>query len=186
MADVARTRDSARLVRLGGAAGLAGGLAWVVKGAFILAVDEQPPLTFEVAMPLLGASLLGVAHVTVPTSRRRTVVVALGSLALVSGLVALVSELLGESWDPSIAVSALALLMGQLCLVGVTLAPAPLTFWTGVATLPALMVGGVLAESDERLLEIPLVCLGLAWMLVGWVTLRRQAADSGGGTIATW
>ena len=41
-------------------------------------------------------------------------------------------------------------------------------FWTGAGTLPALAVGGALAEIDERLLEIPLVCVGLAWMRVGW------------------
>ncbi len=175
MADIAapRTTGSASLIRIGGAAGLAGGLAWVVKGVVILAVDEQPPLTFEVAMPLFGFCLLGVAHLTLPTSRRRTVIVALAWLAVVSGLVALMSELIGGSWDPSITVSALALLMGQVCLARITPAPAPLTFWVGVATLPALLVGGMLAEADERLLEIPLVCLGLAWMLVGWMTLRR-------------
>ena len=44
-----RTSGSARLIRIGGAAGLAGGLAWVIKGVAILAVDDQPPLAFEVA-----------------------------------------------------------------------------------------------------------------------------------------
>lgn len=93
-----------------------------------------------------------------------------------TGLVALTGELLGEeSLDPFIAASALALLTGQLCLLGVRPAPAPLTFWTGVGTVPALLVGGVLAEVDERLLEIPLLCLGLAWTSIGLMTLRRSA-----------
>ena len=170
-----RTSGSARLIRIGGAAGLAGGLAWVIKGVAILAVDDQPPLAFEVALPLFGLSLLGVAHLTLQRMRR-TVVVALAWLAVVTGLLALVSELLDKGWDASIAASSLALLIGQLTLDRSGRAPAPLTFWIGVGTLPALAVGGVLAEIDERLLEIPLVCVGLAWMLVGWVTLRNRDA----------
>ena len=170
-----RTSGSARLIWIGGAAGLAGGLAWVIKGVAILAVDEQPPLAFEVALPLFGLSLVGVALLT-SCGIRRTIVVGLAWLAVVSGLVALMSDLLDKGWDESIAASSLALLIGQLALPRSGRAPAPLTFWTGVSTLPALAVGGALAEIDERLLEIPLVCVGLAWMLVGWVTLRNRDA----------
>ena len=107
---------------------------------------------------------------------RRRVVVAMAWLAVVTGLVAVVSELLDKGWDASIAVASLALLIGQLTLERSGRAPGPLTFWIGVGTLPALAVGGALAEIDERLLEIPLVCLVLAWMLVGWVTLRNRDA----------
>jgi hypothetical protein len=170
-----RTSGSVRLIRIGGAAGLAGGLAWVIKGGAILAADDQPPLMFDVALPLFGLSLLGVAHLTL-RQVRRTVVAALAWLAVGTGLVALMSELLDRGWDASIAASSLALLIGQLTLARTGRAPAPLTFWIGVGTLPALAVGGALAEIDERLLEIPLVCVGLAWMLVGWVTLRNRDA----------
>ncbi|MBD3926294.1 hypothetical protein IEZ26_16835 [Nocardioides cavernae] len=166
---------SPRLIWIGGAAGLAGGLAWVIKGVAILAADDQPPLMFDVALPLFGLSLLGVAHLTLRQVRRR-VVASLAWLAVVAGLVAFVSELLDKGWDASIAASSLALLMGQLTLPRSGRAPAPLTFWIGVGTLPALAVGGALAEIDERLLEIPLVCVGLAWMLVGWLTLRNRDA----------
>ena len=169
------TSGSARLIRIGGAAGLAGGLAWVIKGAAILVADDQPPLAFGIAFPLFGLSLLGVAHLTLRGIRRR-VVVTLAWLAVITGLVALLSELLDQGWDVSIAASSLALLLGQLTLARSGRAPAPLTFWIGVGTLPALAVGGALAEIDERLLEIPLVCVGLAWMLVGWVTLRNRDA----------
>jgi hypothetical protein len=170
-----RTSGSAGLIRIGGAAGLAGGLAWVIKGGAILAADDQPPLAFGIALPLFGLSLLGVAHLTLRGIRRR-VVVTLAWLAVVTGLVALLSELLDKGWDVSIAASSLALLIGQLALARSGRAPAPLAFWIGVGTLPALAVGGALAEIDERLLEIPLVCVGLAWMLVGWVTLRNRDA----------
>lgn len=132
-------------------------------------------LWFEVALPLFGLSLLSVAHLTLQRMRR-TVVAALAWLAVVTGLVALVSDLLDKGWDASIAASFLSLLIGQLTLARSGPAPAPLTFWIGVGTLPALGVGGVLAEIDEQLLEIPLVCLGLAWMRVGWVTMRNRDA----------
>jgi len=99
-----RTGHSAWLIGIGGAAGLAGGLAWLIKGVTILGVDYQPPLTFEVALPLFGLSLLSVAHLTLQRMRR-TVVAALAWLAVVTGLVALVSDLLDKGWDASIAAS---------------------------------------------------------------------------------
>jgi hypothetical protein len=170
-----RTSGSARLIRIGGVAGLVGGLAWVIKGGAILVADVQPPLAFEIAPPLFGLSLLGVAHLALG-GIRRGVVVTLAWLAVVAGLVALLGEVLDEDWDAAIAVSSLALLIGQLTLARSGRAPAPLTFWIGVSTLPALAVGGALAEIDERLLEIPLVGVGLAWMLVGWATLRNRDA----------
>jgi hypothetical protein len=43
--------------------------------------------------------------------------------------------------------------------------------------VPALIVGGMLSEIDERLLEVPLVCLGAGWMSVGWAVLRQQVLD---------
>lgn len=177
MADTPARRHptEATLFRIGGAAGVAGGLCWVVKSATILATGFQPPLTLELALPLLAACLVGVAHLVLPPSRRRKVVATAAWLAVGTGLVALAGEFLGEILDPFIAAWGLSLLTGQLCLLRVRPAPAPLTFWTGVATVPALLVGGVLAEVDERLLEIPLLCLGLAWMAVGLITLRRSA-----------
>ena len=108
-----RSSGSARLIRIGGVAGLAGGLAWVIKGVAILAADDQPPLAFGVALPLFGLSLLGVAHLAL-WQVRRTVVAVLAWLAVAAGLVALTSELLDKGWDASIAASYLALLIGQL------------------------------------------------------------------------
>ena len=93
----------------------------------ILAADNQPPLAFGVALPLFGLSLLGVAHLTL-RGIRRTVVVTLAWLAVVTGLVALLSELIDKGWDASIAASSLALLIGQLTLARSGRAPAPLTF----------------------------------------------------------
>ena len=170
-----RIGRGAGLIPIGGSAAVAGGLAWVVKGVAILAVDDQPPVLFELALPLLGLGLVGVAVLTA-RGIRRTIVVGLAWLAVVAGVVALVSEVLDLAWDVSIAVSSVALLAGLLTLPRSGPPPAALSFWIGVGTLPALAVGGVLAEMDERLLEIPLVCVGLAWVLVGWLTLRNRDA----------
>lgn len=169
-----RNTVATMIVRIGGAAGVAGGLCWVVKSGSILATGVQPPLTLELALPLLGACLVGVSHLVLPPIRRRRVVATAAWLAVATGLVALTGELLGEFLDPFIAAWALALLTGQLCLLDVRSAPAPLTFWTGAGTVPALLVGGVLAEVDERLLEIPMLGLGLAWLSIGVATLRRS------------
>lgn len=108
-----RRHAGATLVRIGGAAGVAGGLCWVVKSGSILATGVQPALTLELALPLLGASLVGVAGLVLPPGRRRRVVATAAWLAVGSGLIALGSELLGESWDPFIAAWGLALLTGQ-------------------------------------------------------------------------
>ncbi len=51
-------------------------------------------------------------------------------------------------------------------------------WWIGLFMVPALVVGGVLSRIDERLLEIPLTGLGLAWMVVGWTTFSSRTVDS--------
>ena len=59
----------ATLVRIGGGAGVAGGLCWVVKSGSILATGIQPPLMYELALPLLAAGLVGVAHLVLLTGQ---------------------------------------------------------------------------------------------------------------------
>ena len=165
----------AQLVRLGGVAAFVGGLAWIAKGAVILAGGEQPPVLFEAATPLFGIALLGVALATMPPSRRRTAVLGFSMVSMIAGFLALVSELVDEVWGVALAVSSVALLLGLLTLRRNGPLPAPLAWWIGVAMVPAVVVGGVLAEIDERLLEIPLVCLGIAWMVIGRGVLRQPA-----------
>ena len=163
--------DSA-LVRLGGLAALLGGLAWTLKGLVILAGGDQPPLLFEVAPALFGIGLLSVASSTMAPSRRRAAVLGFSAVAVIAGLAALVSDLIGEVAGAALAASSVALLIGLLTLGRNNRSPSPLAWWIGLATLPALAIGGVLSEIDERLLEIPLVCLGVAWMALGCAQLR--------------
>ncbi len=44
----------------------------------------------------------------------------------------------------------------------------------GVAVLPLMMIGAILETLDERLLELPLVVLGLAWVMLGWRMSRSS------------
>jgi len=168
---------AARLARLGGVAAFLGGLAWTVKGAVILAGGDQPPLLFEAAPTLFGLGLMSIAYSTMSLGRRRGMALALSATAALSGLAALVSEMVGEVADLALVISSVALLIGLLTLERHRRWPAPLAWYIGLAMVPALIVGGMLSEIDERLLEVPLVCLGACWMAVGWAALRKPVLD---------
>ena len=163
-----------RLSRLGGVAAFLGGLAWTLKGSVILAGGDQPPLLFEAAPALFGVGLLSIAYCT-KRDRRRDVALALSAVATLAGLAALVSDMVGEVAGAALATSSVALLLGLLTLGRRGRWPAPLAWGIGLAMVPALLVGGALSAIDERLLELPLVCLGVGWMAVGWAMLRQPA-----------
>jgi len=148
-----------------------------LKGLVILAGGDQPPLLFEAAPALFGIGLLSVAYSTMVPSRRRTAALGLAAGAAVAGFAALVSDLVGDVAGEALAISSVALLIGLLMLARNRRWPARLAWWIGVAMVPALVVGGMLSEIDERLLEIPIVFLGMAWMTVGWAMLRQPAAN---------
>lgn len=74
----------------------------------------------------------------------------------------------------TLALSSVALLIGLLTLARNERWPTSLAWWIGAAMVPSLVIGGVLSEIDERLLEIPLICLGIAWAAVGWATLANR------------
>lgn len=169
--------SAARLARLGGVAAFLGGLAWTMKGAVILAGGDQPPLLFEAAPTSFGLGLMSIAYSTMPPGRRRGIALGLSAIAALSGLAALVSDMVGEVADLALVISSVALLIGLLTLGRHRRWPAPLAWYIGLAMVPALIVGGMLSEVDERLLEVPLVCLGAGWMTVGWAALRQQTFD---------
>jgi hypothetical protein len=166
-----------RLVRLGGLAAFLGGLAWTLKGIVILLGGDQPPLLFEAAPVLFGVGLLSVGYSRMPPGGRRASALAFAALSSLAGVVAVASEVVGEVWGSALAISSLALLVGLLMLPVRGRWPAPLGWWIGLSMVPALVVGGALSEVDERLLEIPLTCLGLAWVVLGWTTLSSRRVD---------
>ncbi len=165
---------SSALIRLGGLAAMVGGLLWVVKGGSILLTGQQPPVVFEAAMPLFAVGLLGL-HARLEgrggSLGKAGVLVAYAALAA-AGL------LLVAPLPPFYAVAGFGpflglVLVGSATLQARTLPPPwsalPLALGLGGPLL--ILAGGGLALMGERLLEIPIVLVGVAWMLLGYSVL---------------
>ena len=154
-------------------AALVAGALWVVKSASILLSGYQPPLVFDVAVPLFGLALVALASAG-PHDWRHRVAQALGGVAVVAGCTALASELAGEVWHVALAVGAVAQIVG-LVLAGLADHRAPGGFGAagrtalliGLATIPATAVGGLLELVDERLLEVSTLFLACLWVWLG-------------------
>lgn len=149
-----------------------GGLAWTVKALAILATGDQPPLLVEAAPLSFGVALTAMALTSDLRGGRRTTAIALGLLTVTAGVVAGVTEAVGQVWGPAIAASSLALIAGLL-LFGRRASSVPHTFawWVGVSILPALVVGGLLSAINERLLEVSILTLGVMWLWLGGILL---------------
>lgn len=168
----------------GGIAGIAAGLCWLVKSTMIIITGWQPPVIFELAPLLMSvAARILAAHLPLglvrTVARLAAVVAALGSTVVLVDVVAPVPRLVAGG---AIALST-ALVLLSLLMSGVGLWPKmrlTLPLVIGAMTVPAVLLGGLLeAIFSERLLEVPLVALGAAWMVFGVLLLHgRYAADS--------
>lgn len=170
---------SSALIRVGGLAAMVGGLLWVVKGGSILLTGRQPPLVFEAALPLFALGLLGL-HARLegrggPLGKAGVLV---AYAALAAAVILLVAPL-----PPLYAVAGFGPFLG-LVLVGSATSQArifsppwsalPLAMGLGGPLL--ILAGGGLALMGERLLEIPIVLVGLAWMLLGYSVLAVEGS----------
>lgn len=175
--DGTTVREAARVI--GGPAAVLAGLMWGVKGTSILVTGRQPPLLLELAVPLFGVVLLALS-VSVAGSGRRTLVRGLGLTAFLAAAVAVVTEVRGEVWGPALVCAMVATLVGLVVFgaegrsggQGPAIPARRPALAIGVATVPAILVGGILAELDERLLEVPLVALAGMWCWLGLVVWR--------------
>ncbi len=178
---------SVALTRWAGFAAALGGALWVVKGGAILVTGDQPEYIFEVAPLLFALGLVGL-HARLEGHGGGSGRVG-GALAWTSLALALVSAVvyLVTTDDEVFPLSATIPLTGlsilaSLVLLGIAVRRVgalpgrwrsfPLSM--GVAVLPLMVIGAILETLDERLLELPLVVLGLAWVMLGWRMSRSS------------
>jgi ABC-type uncharacterized transport system permease subunit len=166
----------------GGLAAVTAGLSWTVKAVAILATGDQPALLFELA-PLLMAVAVLVLGQQLPPGKARAVCVGLAALALVGGVAVLAGALVPlptVAYGIAMAGANVSILV-SLVTAGLSLRRrlgAQLPLVLGLATVPALLLGGLAAELlGERALELPLVALGVAWVVLGLGLARGRYRD---------
>ena len=177
-------------LRLAAAAAALGVLAWIVKALAILATGDQPPVLYETAPLLFAVGLVGLRVLLGPagaTARMgglaawAAVLLALASLAPDAGSAS--SE---GDFSPLVLATFLCILAG-LVLLGLPARrradlPRParvLPLLLGLLTFPLTAVGGALSVLHERLLELPLVVLGVAWVVLAHSLWTSAASTQG-------
>ena len=170
---------SSTLIRMGGLAAMVGGLMWVVKGGAILLTGQQPPVVFEAALPLFAFGLLGLhARLDGRGGPLGKAGVLIAYAALASAAIVLMTPL-----APFYAVAGFGPFLGLVLLGSATLQarifPSPwsaLPLAMGLGGPLLILAGGGLALISERLLEIPIVLVGFAWVLLGYSVLAVKGA----------
>lgn len=169
-----------------GWAAMIGGMFWLVKGATILLLGFQPPLLFEIAPLFFAVGLWGV-YGAIQDGRSSL----LSKLALLlaggAGLSAVVITL--ATWfaphqlpdganltvlTPFFVISGLGILLALL-LLGIA-ARQTQTGWSQLLLIMAvgfpLLLGflGMIGEwmGNDRLIEIPIVLMGITWIQIGF------------------
>ncbi len=173
---------------IGGAAAALGGLCYVIKGGVILVTGDQPPVLFELATVLLALGLRALYLRLRDVGRGGGVAGPLTTVVLVAATISTVGSLSTREDTAAVgvalAVSSLGLVVGLVVLGRIArrdpeLAPGwrDVPWALGLATIPLIMVGGALESLDERLLEIPLVLIGVGWMAVGQLVASPLRQD---------
>ncbi len=186
------------LTRLAGFAAALGGALWVVKGVADFVTNGHPEYIYEVAPVLFTLGLVGL-HARLKghggVSGLVGGVLAWASLAMALAVVGAFFYLVrvgeaGFEGDAVLALFALIALTGlsiiaSLVLLGIAVRRVgalpgrwrsfPLSM--GVAAFPLMVMSEVALFPDDgrsRLLELPLVVLGLAWVMLGWRISRSS------------
>jgi hypothetical protein len=174
------------VIRWAGLAAALGGVLWAAKGTAILLTGDQPEYIFELAPLFFALGLLalnGRVEGGGGEAARFGGALAWSALALVLASAALyfvTGEDEGFPVGVTIALAALSILAG-LVLLGIAVRRTDalpgrwrsLPLAIGAGAIPLMMVGGILEPIDERLLEIPIVLLGLAWSALGYAIWRH-------------
>lgn len=167
-----------------------GGAFWVIKAVAVLAGAAQPRSVFELAPLGFAVATLLLAFELRPGDRRAPV--AVGVLAVVASAVAGGWDLLtGQVLGPALLTGVVGMLVA-LGLAGHRLRRADpedraarTALVLAVATVPIVVAGGALAVIDERLLEVPILLLGLAWLAFAGVLWTRGARPPAAETAAS-
>lgn len=165
---------SRRWGTLSGSALLAGAALIAIKCLAILVTGNQPPLLFEISPLFLGLGVFLLPPALDLQGSRRWIVAALGLTSLLAGAAAAITEMVGEVAGPTIATATLAAISAAVVSGwhprGDTRKRALLL--VGLAVVPAMVVGGMLSEINERLLEIGLLGYAAVWGLAGLRLVR--------------
>ena len=180
--------QSSLLVRLGGIAAALGGLMWVVKAVGIMLTGDQPPVVFEIAPPFFAIGLVGLyVRLGGRSKRLGRLGLTLACLAFAAWTGSLPYEVPGDSGsvmsEQFVFPQSLIILTGFLGILGglVLLGIATLRTkslperWRvmplamGLLAFPLMGVGGAIEPLGERYIEIPILFLGLAWLVLGYV-----------------
>lgn len=184
-----------------GSSAIIGGLFWLVKGGAILLTGAQPPYLFEASPFFLGVGLWGLYLRLSPGQRGRTA--RAGAILALAAAVSAPVQLWAEVFAPELVpredtvtmVTPFVVLAGLGVLAGAALLG--IAVWR-VAAIPlpwlslsiplvfvALMIAmifleGLMGETllSGRLLEVPVVVLGVAWMWLGAMILRPATFSS--------
>ena len=170
---------------------VAGGIAWIAAGlCWLCEVDGDSRHRLATPRDLRTGTAVDVhrrPRSCIPPTNRpfsdgRSDLAVAASAASMAVLVDVAAELPRFVTGGGIAL-ATGLILLSLIVSGIVLWPR--MRWTlplviGVMTMPAVLVGGVLAAMfGERLLEVPLVALGAAWVAFGGNLLQgRYAAET--------
>jgi len=154
---------------------------WTVKGVSILLTGDQPPVVFEAAMPLFAVGVVGLGARL--GDLRRPLSMAGVVVACVAAASAVVAFLTGLA--PFMAIAGFGPFLG-LILVGsaalqARIFPSPwnaLPLAIGLGGPLLVLAGGGLALLNERLLEVPIVIIGLAWVILGYSVLLERHGTS--------
>ena len=185
------------VMRLAAGAALIGGTAWTLKAGVVLVTNDEPPVAFALGLVLFPFALLGLWSLLGGAGKRAGQAGGvLAGVAAVCGVLALVVRAVGgEAVEPSedevtlltpfIAGAGIGTVLALIALgVAVrrtrSLAPgfASLPLVMGLAVFPLLAVGGALESVSERLLEVPIVLLGLGWVGLGIALWNVKMARS--------
>jgi NADH:ubiquinone oxidoreductase subunit K len=180
------------LIRCAGLAAVVGGALWAAKATAILSTGDQPEYIFQVAPLLFAVGLVGL-HARLQGrgggSARIGGGLAWACLALALSSAALYLATTDDGAFPlsaTIPLTALSML-AALVLLGIAARRVEaltgrwrsLPLAIGAAAIPLMMVGGILGTLDERLLEIPILALGLAWIALGYALWSHARAGTG-------